>query len=653
MNQNKIPKLSLNGAAREMYGNRTYTEVFQQVMYDLERVYPYFADLNARHQRNANFYANWQWNNQELYAHARQFRIPYVWNYIGSQINNILGTQLQTKLDVRGIPIEPGDEGLSTMVNKLLKWSEQINDIDRLESQVFKSGLLGGMGVTQVRWDFSEFIGGYPVYERIPSYQYGWDLNSAEIDRSDARFEFRIMPLTRMEAMELMPEFAEAIDAAEREYSHAYYIIRNAYTPLQNSYADTLGFNTRARDLIYAIFHYEKIRQYRYVICDLIGGTSPIEFDDKKEAQRYLDGITQAYVEGGKPMMDEYGLDNVFMAELKRDCYIQSIVIGNECVSCELTELPASPFQRFYANHYEGDVWSYADGLVSPQRFINRMVSEWDLQIGRANKQFATVIPNKLDGWDFNDFVSARSQTGATAPVKSHDAVQFHDNQPAHPDIIKTLTMGKGFLMEMAGGANALGLQENAAESSKAVKARQAAAGLTKMPMYDNLTRWRMQVAEMGLWYMKNYLDDNQIIRILGDDAQAEFVQLDRNMLNTIKESRTDIQIQSTIDSDIARQETLEQLKEFFQAMQGNIPGQVVLPIMLELSDGIPKDVKTKLLSQIESYQQWQQQQQEQAMQAELMQRAQNQVTTEYQRDAMRMQLQNQQPGDPVIQRMQ
>ena len=139
------------------------------------------------------------------------------------------------------------------------------------------------------------------------------------------------------------------------------------------------------------------------------------------------------------------------------------------------------------------------------------MVSEWDLQIGRANKQFATVIEHKLaNGWDFNRFMTARSQTGAAVPVQDHAAIQFHPNQPAHPDIPKVLSMSQGFMMELAGGANALGMQEDAAESSKAVRARQAAAGLAKLPMYENLIRWRKSVTENIVWYLREYLPNDQ-----------------------------------------------------------------------------------------------------------------------------------------------
>ncbi len=649
----KKPNIKLNGAARELYQNRTYTEIFQNVMWDLERTYPFFADTHARHRRNVNFYAGYQWNSQELYAHARQFRIPYVWNKIGQQVNNILGTQLQTKLDVTAAPVEVGDDATASLVNKLIKWSEQINDIDRIEHEVFKSGLLGGIGVTQTRWDFSEFYGGYPIVERLPSYQIGWDLNSAEIDLSDAQFMYRVIPMTRGQALEEYPEFVEAINRADRTYSHAYYVMKQAFTPLQQAYSETVGLSQRARDLIYVIPYFERVRQMRYVVFDLIGQSEPMTFDDRKESERYYDGMIEVYTQAGEALIDEKGLDNVFIAEVKRDCFLEHLTIGNECVSSQMTELANFPWQVFFANHVDGDFWAPVDTMISPQRFMNRMVSEWDLQIGRSNKQLATVIEDKLGkGWDFNKFVTARSQTGASVPVRQHEAVMLHPNQPAHPDIPKVLTMSQNFLLELAGGANALGLQENAAESSKTVKARQAAAGLAKMPLYNNLIRWRSQVAEDSLWYMKQFLDDTQTLRILGVNGSAEFVPLDPGLLNTIKESRTDLQIQSTVDSDIAREETLSELREFFQAMQGSIPGEVVLPIMIELSPNIPKEIKERILSQIQFYQQWQQQQQQAATQATLQERAQHQVDTEMMRDKMRLDLQNQFPGNPAVQNL-
>lgn len=627
--------------------------MYDMVMTDIQRVYPYFADIHARSRRNVNFYANYQWNSHELNAHARQFRIPYVWNKIGQQINNLLGTQLQTKLDVRSSPIEAGDAGVAQLLNKMIKWAEQVNNINKIESEVFKSGILGGIGVTQTSWDFSEFYGGYPRVDRLPSSQLGWDLNSTEIDLSDTRFMFRITPLTRGQALEEYPEYADAIDRADRSYSHAYSIMRDAYTPLQAAYSNGIMMSQKARDLIYMIQHFEKTVQNKYIAVDLIGKTEPIVFEDEREASRYYQGLIDSYMESGEELQDRNGYDNVFVAEVKRELFTQNLVIGNECVASLDTELAKYPWDVYFANYVDGDFWSPADSMISPQRFLNRTVSEWDLQVGRANKQFATVIESKLaKGWDFNKFMTARSQTGAGVPVYSHDAIQFAQNQPAHPDMSKMLSMAQGFMMELAGGPNALGMQENAAESSKAVRARQAAAGLAKMPLYNNLTSWRYGVTENMVWYMKQFLDDSQVLRILGDGGRASFLELDSNLLNTIKESRTDIQIVSTVDSDIAREETREQIKEFAQSMQGVIPGEVLLPIMLELSD-IDLDMKEKMLSQIEHYQQWLQQQQQQQMQMKLQERADNQVETEYMREQKRVALQNQSPADPIVQRMQ
>lgn len=652
--EQKKRDLRLNGPVAKAYKQIDYGQIFTNVMYDLERSYPYFADIHARYRRNINFYAGYQWSSQEIYAHQRQFRIPYVWNKIGQQINNVLGTQLQTKLDATANPIEPGDEAAASLLNKLIKWVEQLNDIDKIEADVFKSGLLGGMGATQTRWEFSELHGGYPIVDRLPSYQLVWDLNTTQIDFSDCRWMARVIPMTRAEAYESLPEYAEQIERADRTYSHAYYIMKQAFTPLQNVSFDNIGISTAARDLIYVVEHYEKVRQFRYIVVDLIGNTEPMTFEDEAEAYKYYDGIVTGYTQGGQSMIDEKGRDNVFVAEIKKDCFVQSIIIGNECVESQMTDLPAFPYQVFFANHVDGDFWSYADALISPQRFINRMVSEWDLQIGRANKQFATVIEHKLaNGWDFNRFMTARSQTGAAVPVQDHAAIQFHPNQPAHPDIPKVLSMSQGFMMELAGGANALGMQENAAESSKAVRARQAAAGLAKLPMYANLTRWRKALTESIVWYLKQFLEDDQVIRILGVDAKAVFIPLEPGDLDTIKSSRTDIAIGQSVDSDIAREETLSELREFFQAMQGAIPANVVLPIMIELSTGIPKDIKEKLLSQIDFYQQWVQQQAQQQGQQKMQQRASTQVDTEYMRELLKANMQQQNPSNPIIERMQ
>ncbi len=638
-------KVRLNTKAGQYYNGIELSEVYNRVREDIEKVYPVFMNAYHRAQRNVKFIANDQWTDEEKEAMLRQLRIPFVWNKISQQVNNILGSQLNTKLDAKAIPVEPDDQAAADVDNNLIKWAEQINDLDRIEHEVFKSGMAQcGFGACQVSWEMSDFLDGFPKVERIPVYQMVFDLNNTESDSSNTRWMGRIIPMSRAEAMEEYPEYAQQIEEATATYSFVYNLIHTtamAMTPMQRATFWAHDFFNQGRDIIYFIEHYEKIVQRRWAVVDGIQNSETQVFDTESLAQNYYDGLVAAYTDGNEMLIDGMGNDRILMVELKKDTIIQSLIIGDQAVSQVETELPTFPYCIYYNNFFDGEFWSYVDGLISPQRFMNRMLAEWDNQVGRNSKGMMTVVPQWLHkGWDVNRVAQARSQSGAVIPVTRHDAVTMHPNQAVSPDFPQLVGLTQAFMMDVGGGQNAFGLQENAAESAKAVKTRQAAASLARLPMFANLRQWRQQVTELLLWNMKQYLGAGQIIRVIGKNLEVEkFIELDTSVLDTIREARTDIMISTAVDSDTQREETFNTWMEFFKTMQGTIPPEIVMPFLTKLNPQLDGELRNELMEMLDFYKQWKSEQQKQAQDQAIQQRALSAVQGEVDRDKIRSQM--------------
>lgn len=594
--------------------------VADRVLRDLDNVYYTFADLWNRSRRNVRFYANDQWTTEEKQALARQGRLPYVFNKIAPQVENIRGAQKQTRMDVRCAPVEQGDEKASEVLNRLIKWAEQINTLQDKEAEIFKDGLLSGAGFTQVRWVFEDFEGGAPRVERIPIYQMMWDLNATAVDLTDARWMARVIPMRRQEVKEYFPQYAEFADKAPLFSATRNYNLWESLTKMQRDTRYWVS-NFRDRDLVFVTEHYERVRTTEFMVIDTVDDEVLI-FDTEQEAQDCYEGRMAVHTIGVDPLVQESGEETVMVQPFHRDRFIQTILIGYNPVQQVMTDLPAFPYQPFFANFVDGECWSYVDGLISPQRFYNRMASEWDNQIGRGNKQLTTVIESLLPkGWDLEKVRREKSKTGAVIPVQRHDALNVIPNQPASPDIPNMLGVTAQFIAEFAGGNNILGLEENAAESGKTVRARQAAAGLARVPMYANLRTWRRSVTELLLWYMKEYLTDRQIQRIIGTDPDlpAELVELDADTIDTIRNARTDIQIQPTAESDLAREETFNQVLQFLQTgAAAAIDPNTQLFLLLELNPSMPRDVKDKIFQSTGIFQQISQVKGQQAEQSEI-----------------------------------
>ncbi|MBL8000182.1 MAG: hypothetical protein JNL32_16285, partial [Candidatus Kapabacteria bacterium] len=281
----------------------------------------------------------------------------------------------------------------------------------------------------------------------------------------------------------------------------------------------------------------------------------------------------------------------------------------------------------------------------------NRQISEVDNQVARSAKNITEVVPQKLEkDWTLEHLRNEFSKTASFVPVKQlGETFRTHPNAQVSSDFYRLISIADEFMTRKGGGQNIMGLAENAAESSKTVRARQSAAGLGRVPFFTNFSLWRKHVTESALWMIKNYVPPKFMPMIIGDDPDVAGLQLDdTDVLDTIVNMRTNIAVKAVPDTEIAREQLRNDLQETFQMMQGQVPYEVFLPMLLEVSD-IPEMQKKTLLGFMESYKRYQQEQQQQMVQAKIQQQAQSAVQGELARDTFREQAKQTQQASPEV----
>lgn len=631
----KVSEIPESLIVKDNFLDEELSDVYTRIFDDIETARPLFAEMWAEARRNSEFVQGRQWDDDEREAHERQNRIPYVFDQISPKVNAVLGVHSARKVEASVVPTEPGDEPTAYIANRLIKWCEQINRMDEIESEVFYDMIVKKVGCTVTRWALSDTLSGRPVIERVPVYQMMWDPNAVDVSLADAKWMARVIPITRQDAIERWPEFEQAARDAGGYGDESSLVRTDVMTARQRFMAQSgrAISNTDLRGDIIVIEHFEKARQYIYIVVDQI--TNEIhEFDDPAAAQSYLDGALKQYAESDLNLIDSEGKDMVSIVTLSKDIVIQSLIFGAECVSREVTELPDFPYQIAFCYHDDGEYWSFVDQLIDPQMFQNRMISELDNQIGRGNKNIMTVIEQKLKrGFSIVDLNREASKVSPKIPVLAHDAINVVPNQPAQSDLVPAISMAISHMTDIVGGRNALGLQENAAESGAAVRARQEAAGMARMPVFAHINSWRRKVTEMCLWYMRKYLAPEQQMRILGQDGKPEWLLITQEALDSLTNSKMDILVTEAVDTLTAKERQFVQVKELFQTIGQMLPPDVVITTMLEYSS-LEQTTKEKILAMVPSVQQYLQQQQQEADMNKLQQSV--------QKSAMRQQLKNQ-----------
>ena len=624
---------------KDILAQENLSDVYTRIWEDIETAQPLFDDAWEQARRNSAFVQGRQWDDDEREAHYRQNRIPYVFDQVSPKVNAVLGVHASRRVEAQAIPTEPGDEPVAFVANRLIKWCEQINRMDEVESEVFYDMIVKKAGCTVTRWALTDGLSGRPVVERVPINQMMWDPNSVDVSLSDAKWMARIIPISRQDAIERWPEFDEAVRNAAG-FGDDETIARNAVMTPRQQFMSNSGRAIKDTDLrgdIVAIEHFEKARQYIYIVVDQVANELT-EYDEQSQAQSHLDGLLAQYVEGDANLLDASGHDLVSIVTLSKDIVIQSLIFGNECVSREVTDLPDFPYQVAFCYHDDGEYWSFVDQLIDPQMFQNRMISELDNQIGRGNKNIMTVIEAKLKrGFSIERLTEEASKVSPKIPVLAHDAINVVPNQPAQSDLVPAISMAINHMTDIVGGRNALGLQENAAESGAAVRARQEAAGMARMPVFAHINSWRRKVTEMCLWYMRRYLAPDQQMRILGADGKPDWLLLEQTVLDTLANARMDIVIGEAVDTVTAKERQFVQVKELFQTIGGMLPPDVVVTTMLEYSS-LEQNTKDKILGLLPSIQKYQAEQAEQAKMAKMQQSVQDSVMRKQMKEQLELQ---------------
>lgn len=615
----RVSEIPSSVIARDVFAEENLSDVYSRIWEDIETAHPLFAQQWEEARRNSAFVQGDQWDQDEIEAHHRQNRIPYVFDQISPKVNAVLGVHSARRVEAQAIPTEPGDEPTAYVANRLIKWCEQVNRMDEVENEVFYDMIVKKAGATVTRWALTDGLSGRPVVERIPIYQLMWDPNSVDVSLSDAKWMARILPISKQDAIERWPEFQEAIRNAGGLGNESVVDRFEVMTPRQQYVAGT-GRSLKDTDLrgdIIAIEHFEKLRQYIYIVVDQVSNEIT-EYDEQSSAQNHIEGLLQQYAENDVNLLDQDGNDLVYIVTLSKDIVIQSLIFADECVSREVTELPDFPYQVSFCYHDDGEYWSFVDQLIDPQMFQNRMISELDNQIGRGNKNIMTVIEAKLKrGYTIEKLSTEASKVSPKIPVLSHDAINVVPNQPAQSDLVPAITMAISHMTDVVGGRNALGLQENAAESGAAVRARQEAAGMARMPVFAHINSWRRKVTEMCLWYMRKYLAADQQMRIMGEDGKPEWIIIPKDALDTLANARMDIVINEAVDTVTSKERQFVQVKELFQTIGPMLPPDIVVTTLLEYSS-LEQNTKDKILAMIPAIQQYQQQQAEEQRMAKL-----------------------------------
>ncbi|MGC8978643.1 hypothetical protein [Caldisericum sp.] len=618
--------------------NSSETELenrYFDIINNIESVYDYFYDKFQIAERNLRYYKGEQWTPEELIAHKKQFRRAYVFNEIFSKVDHIIGTQTQTRMEINVIPREKEDGKQAEILGHLVKWVEQVNDFKIVETNVFTDAIIRGFGVSGISWKFEDVLFGYPQIQVFPAWQFFWDLNSCELDLSDARWMARVQYLPRKTLKELFPQNEEQIDEISKTFGKFNFDFPYWIQPDKRQYLDKTLI--KEYELLPLIEYYDWSLKNVYIVVDNIRGKN-LKFENGNDAKEFAQGLIDAYAEENRILWTSDGDPRVFVNVVQDRIYKQCLIIGDQIISDEEIATPFFPYDICFAYFNQGDFWSLVDQLISPQDLINRAFSQLDYHLGTSVKGALTIVRSMLDkSFGLEDLRQEWSKTTPIIPVLDHNAIRQLQFSTVPPQLFDEVNFGIQRLVDYVGGRNILGFTEKAGESGKAVQERAQQAGISRMPLFDKLQIWRKSVGEKIIWYLQNIMEDEQILKIIGNDDTLEYVPLNKELVNSLKEISYDVVVDETAATSYVKEKYFKQLLALFQ--QFPTAPEVIVPTLIQFSD-LPESQKKDILSKLEFYQQYMQMKQQQQHEENIRKQAEDVVKRKMIRQQLQTQLQ-------------
>ncbi|HUU44708.1 MAG TPA: hypothetical protein VM118_03155 [Acidobacteriota bacterium] len=458
-----------------------------------------------------------QWDEDTIAEMAEQNRVPVTFNRISRVISAIVGTQIQNRQETRYIPRELGDIKESEQYTAAGEYIRDNCDAEDEETDAFADCLICGMGWTETRLETEVNPDGDVLIERIDPLWMYWDPHARRKNIDDRRWQILVRRVPVEEFNRRWPDAdvqsaSELWDVDDTDEDEMGSVRRHVYP--QDAYNARKSATHGQKDFTIRVAHYQ---WYELEDCYRIGPKAepfdPAQFRKMKEN------------------LDRNGIKWV---KQQRRQYKQAFIAGNQL----LGEIEDCPVNGYTFNCLTGrrdrnkNTWTgIVDAMKDPQKFGNKFFSQI-LDIINKNAKGGVIIERTAVD-DPREIEDKWARPDAVHWVKD-GAISGNKIQPKplpqYPQgLDRLMTFSLDNVMESAGmSQEMLGLSQ-ATQQAGVVEYQRRQQGLVVLaPYFDALRLYRKVQGRVLLDFIRAFLSDGRLIRIMGEDGREEYKPLNR-----------------------------------------------------------------------------------------------------------------------------
>lgn len=580
---------------------------------ELEVFKKWFSDAVDAAQRWRNeakedrdFYAGKQWRNEDKDNLEKNQRPALTINRIKPLLNVLSGYQRLNRYDIDFLPRTNDDMELAQVRKGITKYIMDKSHYNYEESDVFMDGAQMGIGWFEVGYQFDwATMDGDAFVRRVSPLDIYVDPESRDKHFRDMKYLVRARWVDKEELIAVYPEHKEAVEAQMHSYLHE----EQEYESEKD-----LWFQKETKKIRFAEMWYKKpVRKRIYILLDgSIATTATPEMIGNEQIR---------------------GVREYTVTEVRLLSFFDNVVLENVASPYEHGEFPFVPFVCYYQGDDDMPAGIIRD-LKDPQREVNK----------RRSQELHILNTQSNGGWLFEEgaltnkqkteFKEKATTPGAMLEVAVNaltgNRLKRLEPQGVAAGAVNAAAEALSDLPAISGINEALmGTDINNLASGRAIELKQKQAITHIAALFDNLRFSKERVAKL-LWgkrgaagVIPQFYTEEKTFRITGTNGGFEFItinkqqEIDDGQGNVIVRTLNDL---SVGEYDIVISDTpatiTQRTAQFWSLVDAcgklGINGNIILDILLDLSD-IPQ--KEEIKHRLEQLQQQQAQAQQQQMQ--------------------------------------
>ena len=461
--------------------------------------------------------AGHQWNETDRAVLESMNRPAVVFNRVGPVIDSVCGTEVNNRQQVQYLPRQVGDSGVNELLTGAASWVRDNCDAEDEESDAFFDVCVCGLGWTETRMDYTDEQEGQILIERIDPLTMRYDPAAKKRNLTDARWVQREEWMTKEEIEATWPEADEMIEGnslgADDDFNVQPHDATNAWLYAK----DAVAYDPKNGKFLVIHHQWFTLKCY-YRVADHATG-QVVEMDE----ERY---------EEIEEQMEKLGVQ-LQSVKQTRKVFKQAFVSGGTVLEKGLA--PSQVGFTFNAITGKRDrntnVWfGLVRSMSDPQRWANKFFSQI-LHIVNSNakgglmiEEGATDNPRKLE----EDWSKADSIVMFTEGALANGKVQNKPNPPYPLGPEKMMEFSIQSIRDAAGvNLEQLGMANRA--QAGYLEAQRKESGMTILAgLFDSLRRYRKLQGRLLADFIKLYLSDGRLVRIVAGDGTEKYIPLIR-----------------------------------------------------------------------------------------------------------------------------